>query len=94
MDRAAKVIFSKLRVDGLCDWVVSSNVAPLMHIMEQHIRAKFSQHRNHPMAVLYGIPLFSLSIDSSLLQSGHYTVAQIMFLTQLQTGEYDNTKDR
>ena len=60
MDRAAKVIFSKLRVDGLCDWVVSSNVAPLMHMMEQHIRAKFSQHRNHPMAVLYGIPLFSL----------------------------------
>ena len=34
-----------------------------MHMMEQHSRAKFSRHRSHPIALLYGIPFFSLNID-------------------------------
>ena len=56
------------RIDSVTGWC-QVDLTPLMHVMEQRSKEKLSWHWSHPIASLYGIPFFSLSIDASLLKT-------------------------
>lgn len=56
------------RIDSVTGWC-QVDLTPLMHVMEQRSKEKLSWPWSHPIASLYGIPFFSLSIDASLLKS-------------------------